>query len=272
MSHAFRLCPLASGSSGNAVYAECAEGAVLVDAGVSMRRIVEGLSRIGASIERVRAAVVTHDHVDHCRGAGVLARRHGIPLFMTRGTFERRAKDLHRTPPPTLFAGGDVLAVAGIRIETIPTPHDGVEPVAVILERHGARAGVLTDLGHPFDGLAALLADLDAVLLESNYAPESLRRGPYPPHLQARIRNAGGHLSNGEAAALVRDHAGERLGVLLLAHLSENNNTPECALATLRDIAGPRLAESGIRAFAARRHEPSEMIALAPRETGAAVR
>lgn len=265
MAPEFRICTIASGSSGNALYAECEDGAVLIDAGVSGKRIAEGIRAAGGNIDRVDSIIVSHDHNDHSKGAGVLARRHGMPLMMTEGTYGAIRQSLYKTLAPRVFRPGSVLSAGGFHIHTIATPHDGRDPVCVVLERHGLRCGVLTDLGHPFEELRALMASLDVVFLESNYDPHMLEHGPYHLALKRRIRSAHGHISNEEAAELVQQHAGDRLQAVVLSHLSEKNNTPDLAAQCMRDQARDRLAAQNVLLEVAPRHTPGPMLVVRPR-------
>jgi phosphoribosyl 1,2-cyclic phosphodiesterase len=258
----FRICTLASGSSGNSVYAECPEGAVLVDAGISGRRIAEAVDAVGGSLERLAGVIVTHAHIDHTRGAGVVARRHHVPLWMTQGTFDTGKGAMGLKDKPQLFRRGESVPIGGFTVHPVATPHDARGSVAVVLEHAGQRAGVLVDLGHPFGALGSVMESLDAVILEANYDPEMLEHGPYPEQLRRRIRSPRGHLSNQEAAELLREHASVRLRSVLLAHLSENNNEPRLALSTVRELAGDRLRAHGTSVAAAPRHVPSGMIEL----------
>ena len=258
MSDRFRVVSLASGSSGNAFYAESAEGAILVDAGLPGKRVEELIRRAGGEPGRVQAILVTHDHTDHVRGAGILHRQHGWPLLMTRGTRQRAEKRLGRVSP-TLFPPGAVLRVAGFRVETIPTPHDGAEPVMAVLERGQWRCGVFTDLGHPFPALREALGTLDGVFLESNYDRPLLDANPnYPDRLKRRIVSPRGHLENRETGALLAACAGERLRRVMLSHLSEQNNRPEIALVAVRASTGDLFRERGVKIAAAPRHAPSQ--------------
>ncbi|MBW2533644.1 MAG: MBL fold metallo-hydrolase [Deltaproteobacteria bacterium] len=258
----FRICTLASGSSGNSVYAECAAGALLIDAGLSGRRIAAAVHEVGGEMERLAGVVVTHSHIDHTRGAGVIARRHRVPLFMTQGTYDTGKGAMALRQPPELVRPGEGFEVGGFTVHAVGTPHDARGSVAVVLEHRGRRVGVLVDLGHPFEALGPLLETLDAVILESNYDPDMLETGPYPAQLKRRIRSPRGHISNPEAGELLRTHARPRLRSVLLAHLSENNNEPGLALSTVEELAGERLRAHGTRLAAAPRHVPSDVIEL----------
>ena len=252
----FSVRSLASGSSGNAWLCRCPEGAVLVDAGLSGRRLAEAAAAVGGDLSAVDLLYITHDHADHVQAAGILHRRHGIPLAMTRGTWRAARERLGRVDPPLFVREGEVVEAGGFILHPVPTPHDGEEPASVVVERCGRRIGILTDLGHPFDGLDRLLATLDAVFLESNYDPAMLETGPYPEPLKRRIRSPRGHLSNTEAGRLLEGTAGGRLKRAILAHLSEENNTPQIATATVRREAASAIA-AGLALRVAPRHAPS---------------
>ncbi len=256
----FRICTLASGSSGNAIYAQSPEGAIVIDAGISGKAVTEAITLVGGSIDQVDGLILTHAHNDHCQGAGILSRRYGIPLFMTEGTFKGCHTKLGRNLTPRLFRPGTVIAVGGFHIETILTPHDSEEPVALVLERGGLRCGILTDLGHPFPKLERLMSTLDAAILEFNYDPDMLVNGPYPPNLKRRIVSGHGHISNQQAAKLVEEGVRNgRLKALILAHLSETNNTPSLALqsaqTTLREHC-----DGNVIVHIAPRHAPSPIV------------
>jgi phosphoribosyl 1,2-cyclic phosphodiesterase len=135
------------------------------------------------------------------------------------------------------FHAGQSLSFGPVTVHTHPTPHDAADGVVYVVESRGKRLGIFTDLGHPFRGLAKLLASVDAAYLESNYDPVMLEEGPYPAFLKARIRGPGGHLSNEESAELVRRCSGRHKWIAL-AHLSEQNNHPDLALETHRSILG----------------------------------
>ncbi len=235
-----------SGSNGNAYYVEGGGVRVLVDAGISGKAVADGLAASGRDIRRVDALLLSHDHGDHTRGAGVLHRRHQLPLYASAGTFAAaRMGKLNSTGLHT-FVPGQTIDLGGMRVHTRPTPHDGAEGAIFVIEADSKRLGILTDLGHAFDGLADVLAGLDAVFLESNYDPHMLRHGPYPAFLKRRIAGPGGHISNAESAELIAASAARHAWVCL-AHLSEKNNTPELAMQThqRRTRLGDRLHLAG---------------------------
>ncbi|GMV96690.1 MAG: MBL fold metallo-hydrolase [Phycisphaerae bacterium] len=228
---------LQSGSNGNSIYVEAGGVRLLFDAGIS-GRTAEGRLRVhGRDIRAVDALLISHDHVDHLRCAGVFQRKFGLPMYVTRPTLRAAPCDLGKLGDVRFFTAGDSLRFDGVTVHTLPTPHDAADGVAFVVEHERRRLGILTDLGHPFAGLRACLETLDAAYLESNYDPHLLETGPYPPHLQERIRGPGGHLSNLESAELVR-RAARRLKWVALAHLSEQNNRPEVAFDTHRRHVG----------------------------------
>jgi phosphoribosyl 1,2-cyclic phosphodiesterase len=210
---------------------------LLLDAGISGIQAQLRLAAHGRDIRDVDAVVISHDHSDHARSLGIFQRKFGLPAFISRRTLEAadRYRSLGKLGEVSHFRPGDVLRFGHLAVETIPTPHDGVEGVAFVVDDGSRRLGVLTDLGHPFAELRSIVASLDAVLLESNYDPQMLAAGPYPPFLKRRIRGPGGHLSNREAAELLC-HVDGRLCWAALGHLSENNNDPALALATHREV------------------------------------
>ena len=174
---------------------------------------------------------------------GVYQRQFGVPLWVTEKTLgaARLKTKLGTLADVRHFRSGAVLEFGGVRIETIPTPHDGIDGVVFVVDDGTHRLGILTDLGHVFDGLEALIGSLDGLIIESNFDPEMLLQGPYPENLKRRIQGPRGHLSNQEAAEAVARGASSRLKWVCLAHLSAENNHPEMALSTHSHTRG-RLA------------------------------
>ncbi len=238
-----RTISLQSGSNGNCIYVESGDVRLLLDAGISGIQAETRLARHGRDIRGVQAVIISHDHSDHCKSLGVFQRKFGLPVYVTPRTLLQagRRSSLGKLQQIEYFNAGSTLRFGHVTVETIPTPHDGVDGVAFVVDDGEQRLGILTDLGHIFRGLPELLGSLDAMLLESNYDPRMLASGWYPAELKRRIRGPGGHLSNEEAATLVSVSTNGRLRWLCLGHLSQENNTPALAIACHRRILGDRL-------------------------------
>jgi len=244
---------LQSGSNGNCVYVEGGGVRVLFDAGISGLQAQQRLASHGRDIRQVDAVILSHDHADHARCAGVYQRKFNLPLYVTHKTLKAaQNRPMGRLGDIRFFEAGATLDLGGLQVQTIPTPHDAADGVAFVAVAGGKRLGILTDLGHMFDSLRQLLPSLDAAFLESNYDPEMLRQGPYPEFLQERIRGPHGHLSNDQAAELLAAQIGGGLRWACLAHLSEHNNHPDVAMGTHRRMLGDSFPLA-----VASRHEPS---------------
>jgi len=249
---------LNSGSNGNCVYVETEGVRLLFDAGISGKRTAERLAAHGRDVRQVDAVIISHDHADHVRCAGILSRKFKLPVWMTQPTHRAaRRYELGRIADLRRFRPGQVLHFGPVSVQTYRTPHDGVDPVAFMVSTERRRLGILTDLGHVFAALPRVLPRLDAVFLESNHDPEMLQTGPYPQYLKRRIAGAGGHISNVEAAELVKTCRNGRLQWVALSHLSEVNNTPELAVRTHRAIAGRSRP-----VHVAGRHGPSQLLRI----------
>jgi phosphoribosyl 1,2-cyclic phosphodiesterase len=248
---------LQSGSNGNCIYVQAGRTKLLFDAGISGKQAQLRLAGAGLDVQGCGGLFISHDHVDHMKSAGIFQRKFAVPLHVTERTLAAGERHrLGKLGPVKHFRSGDRVTVGDVIVETHPTPHDGADGSCFVVEAEGKRLGVLTDLGFVFPELEELIGTLDAVILESNYDPDMLARGPYPEGLKQRIRGEGGHISNIEAAELVA-RFGRRLQWVCLAHMSKDNNTPELALETHRAIVGP------VRPIhLATRYAPSEMLSL----------
>jgi len=235
-----RVIALQSGSNGNCIHVETRGVSLVFDAGISGKQALGRLAAAGGDICLASGVVISHDHADHVRSAGIFQRKFGLPIYATAETYRAAAArcSLGNVDDVRTFCAGASLEFGPVRVETIPTPHDGADGTAFVIDDGRRRFGILTDLGHVFDGLGELIASLDAVLLESNYDPQMLSSGPYPAVLKRRIRGPGGHISNVESAELLATWAGRRLKWACLGHLSEHNNCPELAMQTHRQIVG----------------------------------
>lgn len=248
---------LQSGSNGNCVYVEADGAKLLFDAGISGAQAEKRLAAFGRDIKEVDALIISHDHSDHSRHAGVYQRKFGVPVYITPKTLQRAVakQNLGRLNDVLHFQTGDELRFGDVSVMTIPCPHDGVDGAVFVVSTAEKRLGIWTDLGHVFQELYTEIMSLDAVFIESNYDPQMLSEGPYPAFLKQRIRGPEGHISNAEAAELLQ--AGTQLKWACLAHLSNNNNDPETALRTHREIGG-----SGLPLYTASRYEATEMLSI----------
>jgi phosphoribosyl 1,2-cyclic phosphodiesterase len=238
-----RILSLGSSSHGNATIVELAGTRVLVDAGFSARSLSERLARVGVAPQSVSAVLLSHEHHDHARGAERFSVRHRIPIFSAAETLE--ALDLS---PVHLagwqpFAPGVPFDVGGIRVDPFAVPHDARCPVGFVLAGEGLRIGIATDLGHATTLVVERLRGCDFIMVEANHDDGMLQNGPYPWHLKQRVSGRMGHLSNDEAAALLERVGGEWTRGVILAHLSEKNNTPALA----RSAAASALQRAGCR-------------------------
>ncbi|GAA5175026.1 MBL fold metallo-hydrolase [Modicisalibacter zincidurans] len=218
---------LGSGSKGNATLVSDGETQVLVDCGFGLRETEKRLARYGLHPRQLAAVLVTHEHGDHISGVGALARRHGLPVYLTAGTLlSRRLGEVaqHRLIVPQVR-----FAIAGLEIDPITVPHDAREPVQFRFHARQRTLGVLTDLGHPSEHVIARFQRCDALLLECNHDPRMLVDGPYPPRLKRRVGGNWGHLANAQARTLLTRIGLDRLQRIVCSHLSEHNNRPELA-------------------------------------------
>jgi phosphoribosyl 1,2-cyclic phosphodiesterase len=228
-----KLWMLGSGSSGNAILVECDGSRILIDCGFGTRTIAGRLGTIGVPPESIDACLITHEHSDHVKGAAAAAKRWGWGLYATAGTAraaELTGATVHR------FAPGESIEFPRLSVSSTATPHDANESVGFVATSRstGARAGLFYDIGHVSTAIAAACASVDILVLESNHDDEMLRSGPYPRWLQARIASKTGHLSNQDSGAFAREAVTRAMHHLVLAHLSENCNTPQVALGAMR--------------------------------------
>lgn len=236
---------LGSGSEGNATVVEAEGAAVLIDAGFSGRDLEQRLESIGVGAKQLAAVLITHDHGDHVRGMGVIARRFGVPLYLTRRTAAACRKLLDGTEDVREYTSSAVFRIGPFEVEPFLTVHDAVDPIAVTV-RHvasGCRMGIATDLGRPTAAVRAALAGCHMLVLEANHDDALLWNGPYPWSVKQRIASSHGHLSNRASAQLARELLHPDLVAVVLAHLSTHCNDPGLARASVAralDKAGYR--------------------------------
>ncbi len=258
-----KVVVLGSGSEGNAILVSYGKTAVLVDAGFSGNILQERAERAGFSLPDVTAVLLTHEHSDHIRGAGVIARRFGIPVFATEGTFRCGRAKLGTIRDEQLLEGGQVLSIQDLLIHPFSVSHDAEDPVGFVIDNGKSKLGICTDSGCVTQLMRYRLQGCDALILESNHDPNMLLAGSYPWELKQRIRSRIGHLSNDDAGTLCEDIWHTDLRHIILAHLSKENNLPDLARMAVQDAlhnVGCRNGETRIHVVS--QTEISEVITI----------
>ncbi len=228
MNH-MRFSVLASGSKGNACYIETENSKILIDAGLSCRETVRRLELMGVAPGQLDAIIITHEHMDHIKGVGPLARRFNLPVYINDRTLRKGSKILGLLPNPQVIEPGLDFMINGTKLETFTKCHDAADPIGLVISFNSERIGLATDLGRSTRLVEDRLKECQALILEFNHDQGMLEEGPYPLFLKRRIKGSDGHLSNKQAAELLRAVFHNGLKQLVLAHLSEINNHPEKA-------------------------------------------
>lgn len=256
----FTLTTLASGSAGNCILLSGGGTHLLVDAGISCRRISRALEPLGLTPADLSGILITHEHSDHISGLATMTKHFQVPVYTSPGTARQlcyRIAALEDLVRP--YAPGSSFCVGGLEVESFPTSHDAAEPMGYTISDGRRRAAVVTDLGMVTPVVSSAIAGAHVLVVESNHDVEFVQSGPYPYYLKQRILGQRGHLSNEAAAGLARTAVEQGAHTVLLAHLSAENNTPqrartatECALAACgarvgQDVtlAVPPRAETG---------------------------
>ena len=237
------VAPLGSGSAGNSYYFESDGTSILVDAGFGPRETRKRLEEVGRDVADLRAIVVTHEHYDHIRGAGRIARRYGIPIYLTKGTLDASRIDPTETNV-VIFQNNTTFTIGELNVHARRIIHDAADPACFVIEgRDGTRVGIASDLGHADDPVLRHMQDCDGLFFESNHDLDMLRMGTYPWSLKRRIMSRFGHLSNDDSMYAVQRMIGADLKTLCLIHLSEKNNHE----AIVRDMAQGLLDRNGVQ-------------------------
>lgn len=241
-----RFCSLQSGSNGNALYFENGKTKLLIDCGISAKRVAERLAELGVAAAELDGILVTHEHSDHVAGIRVFAKRFGTPVYATAGTLaaveEQRGSvetEMH------VLRAGQPFDIGSVTVQPFDLPHDAREPVGYILHTGERKIAIATDMGKICETIALEMKSSDFVFLESNYDEMMLKTGRYHPQLKRRILSSEGHFSNDQAAkfaaALVRSGTGN----IMLGHLSANNNRPPLAYGRVSEEIRRQGAEIG---------------------------
>lgn len=250
------VCVLGSGSKGNAIFVSDGATSILFDAGLSGIEIERRLASRGLDPDQIDAIVVSHEHSDHIQGVGVLSRRYQLPVHITQKTHGAAENFLGKIHMPVNFQCGNSFHIGSLAIHPFSISHDAVDPVGFTISSNGIRIGIATDLGIATTMVREHLKGCDLIVIEANHDSRMLSEGPYPWPLKQRVKSRAGHLSNDDAKALLAEVKQDRLKHVILAHLSETNNTQEKAVSRV----GEAICGSGIKLVAARQDCSSQMI------------
>lgn len=230
------ISSLNSGSNGNCYYVGNNDEAILVDVGISCREVEKRLLRIGASIQKIKAIFISHEHSDHIRGLSVLSQKYQLPVYITSATLANGRIALEHNLVKS-FCSQEPVSIGGLTIYAFAKHHDAADPYSFLVSCNNTRVGVFTDIGKPCHQLISHFKTCNAAFLEANYDDEMLTNGSYPYHLKARIKGGNGHLSNVQALEVFKKHRSVNLTHLFLAHLSKNNNCPILVENLFKDCA-----------------------------------
>ena len=262
-----KFCSLYSGSSGNSIFIASDNTRVLIDAGLAGKKIDEALKHIGEEASSIDGIFITHEHIDHIKGVGVLSRKYDIPLHANDNTWAVMEKNIGKIKEHNIriMARRSSIAIKDLEIRSFNIPHDAIAPVGYTVSSGGKNASVVTDFGVFTEEIRDNIIDSDIILLESNHDINMLRMGPYPYNLKLRVLGENGHLSNEDCGnAIVSLIKSDKKKQIMLGHLSGTNNHPDLAYQTVVDV----LSANGIRPGddvtlqLASRHNPSEIILL----------
>ena len=230
-----RFCSLYSGSSGNSLYIESSNSKILIDAGVSGKKIVEGLASVGTSPNEIDAILVTHEHSDHISSIGFLSKKYNIPVYASNLTWNQIEEQSVKMNPSNrmTFDIDKCFSIGNLDIMPFKIPHDAIEPCGFSISAEGRKITAATDIGHINSYLYENMKKSDLLLLESNHDIEMLRCGRYPWFLKRRILSESGHLCNEDASQAIVNLVKSGMKKFFLGHLSTENNFPELALQTV---------------------------------------
>jgi phosphoribosyl 1,2-cyclic phosphodiesterase len=231
------IASINSGSNANCYYIGNDTEAVLVDTGLSLRETERRMAAMGLGIEKVKAIFISHEHSDHITGLPAISKKYQLPVFITDATFANCNLPVEEHLLAD-FDAGKPIAIDGLTVTPFRKHHDAADPYSFIITNKGTTVGVLTDIGFACKQTLKYFAQCHAVFLEANYCDEMLDKGNYPYHLKQRISSDTGHLSNKQALELFQQYKSPDLQLLILSHLSKNNNSPDTAAAVFAPHAG----------------------------------
>jgi len=228
-----KLSILSSGSGGNSTIIQSSEGSILIDAGVTGKKLIERLESVSADIKSIMGIVITHDHHDHIDGAGIIARKLKIPVYIHKANYDTSAEKFEKCE--IKFIDNEFI-IGAFTILPFPISHDGTANYAYSIFAKGKKISHVTDIGVTTEIVKFRIRDSDLIVLESNHDLQMLHDGPYPWYLKQRIAGNRGHLSNASAGSLISELGDKTIKNLILAHLSKENNDPSKAFDCMTEI------------------------------------
>jgi len=250
-----QIASLNSGSNANCYYVGNSNEAILIDAGLSCRETEKRMRRLGLDIYSVKAIFITHEHADHVAGLRVLSKKYRLPVYITNNTLRNCGFEIERELVYS-FVHSEPVSIGELSIIPFAKSHDAHDPHSFIVSGNAIQVGVITDIGYACKHVIKHFRRCDAVFLESNYCEQMLSDGTYPLHLKKRISSRKGHLSNNQALELFLDHKPQNLQLLILSHLSQNNNHPEIVNKMFLEHAGR------VKVVIASRHKETELFSI----------
>jgi len=232
-----RIASIGSGSKGNGTLLAAGETLILIDCGFTLKETEKRFLDLGIAPSDLSAILVTHEHGDHANGVAALSRRYGVPVYMSHGTqLTGRCSDVHQA---VCFDAGECFSIDEIAVASIMVPHDARQPCQYVFKVGGLKLGLLTDVGHITPHIVESYQNCDYLILEFNHDRAMLQSGPYPPSLKRRVGGDLGHLNNQQASELLfhAEHPG--LKRVLIAHISQQNNSLEAVESAIKEKLGP---------------------------------
>lgn len=231
------FCPLYSGSSGNSIFASSDKAKILIDAGLPGKHIEKALEHIGQNAKDIDAIFVTHEHIDHTKGVGILSRKYDIPIYANSATWEAMSKTLGKIKTENIrIIENNYVNIKDMDVTSYDISHDAAAPSGYSLSHKNKKACIATDLGVFSEEISKHLEDADVILLESNHDIQMLKFGPYPYNLKRRILSNVGHLSNDDCGKAIINITNSKFKKIILGHLSKTNNYPELAYQTVVNV------------------------------------
>ena len=259
----FKFCNLYSGSSGNCSFIESDNCKLLVDCGVSCKKVEEGLSSIGTSVSNLDGILITHEHLDHVKALQVLCKKYDVPIYANEKTFNN-IKQVIPEGSKRFFRTNESFDLKDLKVFPFDIPHDAADPCGFSIFHDDKKISVATDVGHIENNLFNNLVGSNFILLESNYEPEMLKCSMYPYNLKRRILGPNGHLSNEDAANAISTLIKNGSSNISLGHLSQHNNFPELAYKTVVESLIKNKADmENLHLTVANREKPDNFIEIA---------